>query len=41
MNKTKPDKFIQKKRLICDCTDKKSYFIHYRMLKFHVTWYGS
>ena len=36
MKKMKPDTYTQTKKLICDCTVKKNYFIHYRMLKFYV-----
>ena len=32
----KPEHYTKSKKLICDWTDKKNYFIHYRMLKFYV-----
>ena len=32
----KPNTYTKSKKLICDWTDKKNYFIHYRMLKFYV-----
>ena len=31
-----PDTYTQNKTLICDCSDKENYFIHYRMLKFYI-----
>ena len=31
-----PDTYTQNKKLICDCSDKKNYLVHYRMLKFYV-----
>ena len=36
MKEITPDTYIQNKKLICDWSDKKNYFIHYRMLKFYV-----
>ena len=36
MKETKPDTYIQTKKLICDWSDKKNYLVHYRMLKFYV-----
>ena len=36
MKKNKPDTYTQTKMLICDCSDKKNYLIHYRMLKIYV-----
>ena len=33
----KTDTYTQTKKLICDCSDKKNYLVHYRMLKFYVT----
>ena len=36
MKSIKPDTYIQNKKLICDWSDKKSYLIHYRLLKFYV-----
>ena len=36
MREIKPDTFTKTKKLICDCSDKKNYLIHYRMLKFYV-----
>ena len=36
MKEIKPDTYIQTSKLICDCSDKKKYLIHYRMLKFYV-----
>ena len=36
MNKTKPENYVSKKKLICDWTDKKKYLVHYRMLKFYL-----
>ena len=32
----KPKNHTQSKKLICDWTDKKNYFVHYRMLKLYV-----
>ena len=32
----KPDTYTPCKKLICDWTDKKSYLINYRMLKFYI-----
>ena len=31
-----PDTYTQNKKLICDCSDKKNFLVHYRMLKFYV-----
>ena len=31
-----PDTYTQNKKLICDCSDKKNYLVHYRMLKVYV-----
>ena len=36
MKEIKPDTYIQTKKLICGCSDKKNYLVHYRMLKFYV-----
>ena len=36
MKKLKPKNYTKAKKLICDWSDKKNYWIHYRMLKFHV-----
>ena len=36
MKEIKPDTYIQTSKLICDCSDKKSYLVQYRMLKFYV-----
>ena len=36
MKEIKPDTYVQTKKLICDCSDKKNYLVHYRMLKFYV-----
>ena len=36
MNTIKPENYTKSKKLICDCTDKKKYLIHYKMLKFFV-----
>ena len=36
MKKDIPDTYTQTKKLLCDCSDKKNYLIHYRMLKFYV-----
>ena len=36
MKEIKTDTYIQTKKLICDWSDKKSYLIHYRMLKFYI-----
>ena len=36
MKKIKPDTYTQIKKMICDWSDKKSYLIHSRMLKFYV-----
>ena len=30
------DTYTQTTKLLCDCSDKKNYLIHYRMLKFYV-----
>ena len=35
MKKIKPDKSTQTKNMICDWSDKESYLIHCRMLKFY------
>ena len=31
-----PDTYTQMKKLICDCSDKENYLIHYRMVKFYI-----
>ena len=31
-----PDTYTQNKKLVCDWSDKKNYWVHYRMLKFYV-----
>ena len=36
MKENLPNTYIQNKKLICDCSDKRNYLIHYRMLKFYV-----
>ena len=36
MNKIKPKKYTESKKLISDWTDKKMYLIHYKMLEFYV-----
>ena len=36
MNDLKPDSYTNKKKLICDPTDKKKNLIHYGMLKIYV-----
>ena len=36
MKEVKPDNYIQTKKLICDFSIKKSYLVHYRMLKFYI-----
>ena len=36
MNDMKTDSYTSCKKIICDWTDRKNYFIHYRMLKFYV-----
>ena len=36
MKEIKPDNYIQTKKLICDFSDKKTYLVHYRMLKFFI-----
>ena len=36
MNKKKPNTYTQSKKLICGWTDKKNYFIQYRMVNFYV-----
>ena len=36
MKKIKPDTYFQTKKLICNRSDKKTYLIHYRMLRFYV-----
>ena len=36
MKEIEPDTYIQTSKLICDWSDKKSYLIQYRMLKFYV-----
>ena len=38
MIENKPNTYTQNFELVCDCTDKKNYLIHYRMLKFFMTW---
>ena len=37
MKEIRPDTYVQSGKLICDCSDKKNYLIHYRMLKFYVS----
>ena len=36
MKEIKPDTYTQTKKLLCDWSDKKNYFIQYRMLLFYV-----
>ena len=36
MNEIKPDAYKQTSKLICDCSDKKNYLVHYRMLRLYV-----
>ena len=36
MKKIEPDAYTQTKKLLFDCSDKKNYLVHYRMLKFYV-----
>ena len=36
MKEIKPDTYIQTKKLICDWSDKKNYWVLYRMLKFYI-----
>ena len=36
MKSIKPGNYTPSKKLICDCSDKKNYLCHYRMLKFYV-----
>ena len=36
MKSIKPDNYTPSKKSICDCSDKKNYLCHYRMLKFYV-----
>ena len=36
MKKTQPKRYTKPKKLICDWTVKKNYFIHYRLLNFYV-----
>ena len=36
MKEIKPMKYTKVKKLICDCIDKKKYWIHYKMLRFYV-----
>ena len=36
MKSIKPENYTKSKKLICDCSDKQRYLIHYRMLKFFV-----
>ena len=36
MKSIMPKNYVSHKKLICDCTDKRNYLIHYRMLKFYV-----
>ena len=36
MKEIKPDTYIQTKKLICDCSDKKNYLVHYRKLKLYL-----
>ena len=36
MKEIKPDTYIKSSKLICDCSDKKNYLIHHRMLKFYI-----
>ena len=35
MKKIKPKNCVKAKKIRCDCTDKKKYLLHYRMLKFY------
>ena len=37
MKKLKPKTYMKAEKLICDWSDKKSYLIHFRMLKFYVS----
>ena len=36
MNKIKPNDYPNAKKYLCNWSDKKNYFVHYRMLKFYV-----
>ena len=36
MKQTKPKKYTKFKKLKCDWSDKKTYLVHYRMLKFYL-----
>ena len=36
MKKIQTTNYTEARKLICDCTDKKNYLVHYRMLKFYV-----
>ena len=36
MKEIKPENYAKFKKLLCDCTDKKNYLVHYRLLKFYV-----
>ena len=36
MKTIKPDTYTQTKKLMCDWSNKKTFLIHYRMLKFYV-----
>ena len=36
MKSIMPKNYVSHKKLICDCTDKRNYLIHYRMLKFYI-----
>ena len=36
MKESKPDTYIQTKKLICDWSDTKDYLVHYRMIIFYV-----
>ena len=36
MKEIKPDTYIQTSKMMCDCSDKKNYLVHYRMLNFYV-----
>ena len=36
MDLNKPESYVKCKKLICDCTDKQKYLVHYRLLKFYV-----
>ena len=36
MNSIKQDNYRPSEKLVCDQTDKKNYFVHYRLLKFYL-----